>query len=42
MSEIFKGTKSKLAKSELILFDANFREWLSNNLSNGKLKINCE
>jgi hypothetical protein len=26
MSEIFKGTKSKLAKSELILFDANFRE----------------
>lgn len=41
MSDIFKNVPSKIADKGLIMFEANFRDWLSENLGKN-IQMNCK
>lgn len=41
MSEVFPKVKSALKTKNLILFEANFRDWLNDQIDKNKIKIEC-
>jgi len=41
MEDIFINVESKLVKNGLIMFEANFREWITEEIENNDMKLNC-
>ncbi len=41
MEDIFKGETSRKSKTNLLYYDANFKNWLNDQIDNNNLLINC-